>query len=124
LFLHVAEAVGAWARENLGSRGFGHVGAVVGATHPAELAAVRQILPEAIFLVPGFGAQGGTAADTGPAFREDGLGAIINSSRGIICAFRPDAPDWEAAIEKATRATIASLAEATPMGRLAAENRV
>jgi orotidine-5'-phosphate decarboxylase len=119
LFLHVAAAVGTWARENLGRCGFGDVGAVVGATHAAELAAVRRAVPEVIFLVPGFGAQGGTAAETAAAFLDDGHGAIVNSSRGVIAAFRPDAPDWEAAIEKATRATIASLAEATPMGRLA-----
>jgi orotidine-5'-phosphate decarboxylase len=121
LFLHVADAVGSWARENLGRCGFGDVGAVVGATHPAELAAIRGAVPDVIFLLPGFGAQGGTAADTAAAFRADGQGAIVNSSRGIIAAFRPDAPDWEAAIEKATRVTIASLAEATPMGRLASK---
>jgi orotidine-5'-phosphate decarboxylase len=119
LFLHVAAAVGSWAREHMGRCGFGDVGAVVGATHPAELAEVRRALPEAIFLVPGFGAQGGTAADTAAAFRDDGQGAIVNSSRGIICAFQPDAPDWESAIAKATRDTIASLAAATPMGRVA-----
>jgi orotidine-5'-phosphate decarboxylase len=97
------------------------VGAVVGATHPAELAAVRQLLPDVLFLVPGYGAQGATAADTAAAFRPDGLGAVVNSSRGIIAAFKPDEPDWEAAVEKATRATIDALAAATPMGRLRLE---
>jgi orotidine-5'-phosphate decarboxylase len=119
LFLHVAQAVGDWARENVGTCGLGDVGAVVGATHPAELATVRQALPDVYFLIPGYGAQGGTAADTAAGFRADGLGAIVNSSRGIIAAFRPNDPGWEAAIEKATRATIAALAEATPMSRLA-----
>jgi orotidine-5'-phosphate decarboxylase len=118
LFLHVAEAVGQWTRENLGRCGFGDVGAVVGATHPQELAAVRQVLPEAIFLIPGYGAQGGTAADAAPGFRPDGLGAIVNSSRGIIAAFAPDDPAWEAAIEKATRDTIAALTEAIPTRRV------
>src|SRR5439155_9548719 len=74
LFLHVADAVRAWARENIGREGFGDVGAVVGATQPAELAAVRQAAPEAYVLVPGLGAQGGTAPDTAGAFRADGLG--------------------------------------------------
>ncbi len=109
LFMHVAEAVRQWTRENLGQRGFGDVGAVVGATHPKELAAVRRLLPEAYLLVPGLGAQGASAADTAPAFREDGLGAIVNSSRGIIFSFSPADPAWENKVEAATRATIAAL---------------
>ncbi len=120
LFKHVAAAVGTWARESLGQCGLGDVAAVVGATHPTELAAVRQILPDVLFLVPGYGAQGGTAADTAAAFRADGLGAVINSSRGIIASFRPEEPAWEAAVETATRGAVRALAEATPMGRLAA----
>jgi orotidine-5'-phosphate decarboxylase len=115
LFMHVAEAVRNWTRENLGQDGFGDVGAVVGATYPTELAAIRQVLPEAYLLVPGFGAQGASAADTAPAFRDDGLGAIINSSRGIL-AFSATAHDWEAKVEQATRATIAALAKPMPMG--------
>jgi orotidine-5'-phosphate decarboxylase len=118
LFLHVAVAVRTWTRENLGQAGFGDVGAVVGATHPEELATVRQTLPEAYLLVPGFGAQGANAADAAPAFRDDGLGAIVNSSRAIISSFAADATDWEAKVAQATRATIAALAKATPMGRL------
>jgi orotidine-5'-phosphate decarboxylase len=109
LYLHVADAVGAWARENLGQSGFGDVGAVVGATYPAELAAIRRQIPEVFFLVPGLGAQGGAAADTAPAFRADGLGAVVNSSRGIIFAFNPADPAWEAKIEAAARQTIAEL---------------
>ena len=66
-------------------------------------------MPEVIFLVPGFGAQGGTADDVAGAFRPDGLGAIINSSRGILFPFKPDEHRWEARIEEATRATIAAL---------------
>lgn len=118
LFLHVAEAVRTWARENIGREGFGDVGAVVGATHPAELKTVREVLPEAYVLVPGFGAQGATAAHTAPAFRNDGLGALVNSSRGIIFSFSASEPDWEAKVAETTRATIAALAEATSMGQL------
>lgn len=118
LYLRVAEAVGGWGRENLGRCGFGDVGAVVGATGPAELAAVRQTLTDAVFLVPGFGAQGGSAADTAGAFREDGLGAIVNSSKSVLFPFRPEARDWESQIEQAVRVAIANLAEATPAGRL------
>jgi orotidine-5'-phosphate decarboxylase len=120
LFLHVAEAVGTWARENVGRCGFGDVGAVVGATHAAELAAVRRALPDAVFLIPGYGAQGGTAADTAAGFRPDGLGAVVNSARGIIGSFRPEDRAWENAVERATRDAIAELSRSTPMGRLAA----
>jgi orotidine-5'-phosphate decarboxylase len=109
LYQHVAAAVGAWTRENLGSCGLGDVGAVVGATHPNELAAVRKQIPEAWLLLPGVGAQGASAADTAAAFRPDGLGAIVNSSRGILFPYKPAEPRWEEAIEKATRATIAEL---------------
>ncbi|MGH7222617.1 MAG: orotidine-5'-phosphate decarboxylase, partial [Gemmataceae bacterium] len=102
-------AVASWARANLGACGLGDVGAVVGATYPAELAMLRKLLPEVIFLVPGFGAQGGQADDVAPAFRRDGLGAIVNSSRGILFPFKADEARWEACIENATRATIAAL---------------
>ena len=109
LYQHVGEAVAAWTRENLGACGLGDVGAVVGATYPSELATLRKRLPEVIFLVPGFGAQGGTAADVAPAFRPDGLGALVNSSRGIVFPFQPDDLRWENRIEEATRAAIAAL---------------
>ena len=118
LFHHVAEAVGQWNAENLASCGFGDVGAVVGATHPDELKTVRQLLPDSIFLIPGYGAQGGTAADVAGGFREDGLGAVVNSSRGIIASFPPEEEDWEAAVVAATKAAIAELREQTPMGKL------
>jgi orotidine-5'-phosphate decarboxylase len=109
LYRHVGDAVAAWNRENIGKCGYGDVGAVVGATHRAELIELRAALPDAWFLVPGFGAQGGTAADVAAAIRPDGLGAIINSSRGITFPFKPDAADWEARIESATREAIAAL---------------
>jgi orotidine-5'-phosphate decarboxylase len=118
LFQHVAEAVRQWTCERLGTFGFGDVGAVVGATFPAELTLLRECLPEAIFLIPGFGAQGGAAADVAAAFRDDGLGALVNSSRGITCSFDPREASWEQAVGQATHAAIRSLAEATPMGRL------
>jgi orotidine-5'-phosphate decarboxylase len=110
LYRHVGAAVAAWSRENLGRCGFGDVGAVVGATYPAELTELRQALPEVVFLVPGFGAQGGTAADVRPAFRADGLGAVVNSSRGLMFPFKPDERNWEAKVEAAAKETIAALA--------------
>ena len=118
IYQHVAEAVGAWTAENLGSSGYGDVGAVVGATHPAELARIRQVLPNAVFLVPCYGAQGGAAADIAAAFRADGAGAIVNSSRGITACFKPDDPQWEQAILNAARAAIKDLTGSTPMGKL------
>jgi len=116
--------VGTWGRENLGQCGLGDVGAVVGATHPAELATVRQLLPDAWFLIPGYGAQGASAADCAPGFPPDGLGAIVNNSRGITACFPPEEPAWEAAVETATRATIAALRNATPMGKLSSSRGV
>jgi len=109
LYRHVGDAVSAWARENLGHCGFGDVGAVVGATYPAELGEMRKAMSEVIFLVPGFGAQGGKAEDVAAAFRPDGLGAIVSSSRGILFPFAPDDAAWEAKIEAATKATISVL---------------
>jgi orotidine-5'-phosphate decarboxylase len=118
IYQHVAEAVGAWSSENLGACGYGDVGAVVGATHPAELALVRKLIPHVLFLVPGYGAQGGSGADIAAAFRADGSGAIVNSSRGITACFKPDDSNWEQAIENATRATIKDLRGVTPMHAL------
>ncbi|MFO0876141.1 MAG: orotidine-5'-phosphate decarboxylase [Gemmataceae bacterium] len=109
LYQHVGAAVAAWSRENLGQHGLGDVGAVVGATYPAELRLLREQMPEVPFLVPGFGAQGGTADDVRPAFRPDGMGAVVNSSRGILFPFRPDDARWEERIEAATHQTIAML---------------
>jgi orotidine-5'-phosphate decarboxylase len=109
IYQHVGEAVAAWSRENLGQCGLGDVGAVVGATYPEELATLRGLLPEVVFLVPGFGAQGGGAADVLPAFRPDGLGAVVNSSRGILFPFRPDEPHWEKKVEEACKSTVAEL---------------
>jgi orotidine-5'-phosphate decarboxylase len=120
LFYRVAEAVRSWAREVVGECGLGDAGAVVGATYPAELALLREAMPEVPFLVPGYGAQGGSAADVAAAFRPDGTGAVVNSSRGITCSFRPDDADWEGAILAATRTTIADLAAHTPMAALSA----
>jgi orotidine-5'-phosphate decarboxylase len=118
LYQHVAAEVGRWANQRLGACGLGDVGTVVAATHAAELAAVREALPNVWFLVPGYGSQGATAADIANGFRPDGLGAVINSSRGVLFPYHVDDPNWAAAVETATRATISAIAAATPMGRL------
>jgi orotidine-5'-phosphate decarboxylase len=109
VYQHVADAVAAWNTECLGECGLGDVGAVVGATHPAELKLLRERLPGVWFLVPGYGTQGGTAADVRAAFRGDGLGAVVNSSRGVTFPFQPQDTQWEAAIEAAARAAASEL---------------
>jgi orotidine-5'-phosphate decarboxylase len=110
LYQHVGTAVAEWARENLGVCGLGDVGAVVGATYPTELGMLRRLLPEVVFLVPGFGVQGGTINDIAAAFRADGLGAVVSSSRGILFPFAPDEPDWDKQVEAAARTAAGALA--------------
>lgn len=82
----------AWGKDTVGKSGYSAVGAVVGATYPEQLAELREKLPHTFFLVPGYGAQGGGAKDVAGAFDEKGLGAIVNSSRGILCAYQKG--DW------------------------------
>ena len=77
-----------WGEELPGQYGYSGVGAVVGATYPEQLAEMREKAPHTFFLVPGYGAQGGGANDAKNAFDKNGLGAIINSSRGIMCAWK------------------------------------
>jgi orotidine-5'-phosphate decarboxylase len=112
LYRRVGEAVEAWTREHLGEERFGDLGAVVGATCPAELAELRKLLPSTFFLVPGYGAQGGTAVDTAHAYRADGLGAVVNSSRGILFPAGADPERWEEAVERVTKTATAELAAA------------
>lgn len=76
-----------WGQELVGEQGYSSVGAVVGATHPSELEILRKQCPTTFFLVPGYGAQGGSAADIVRAFDENKRGAIINASRSIMCAY-------------------------------------
>ena len=88
LFELVADKVNEWGSDYVGECGYSYVGAVVGATYPEQAALVRKLMPKAYILVPGYGAQGATAKDILPNFNEDGLGAIVNSSRGIIAAYK------------------------------------
>jgi len=103
LYRHVGDAVAGWNDGGLGTCGYGDVGAVVGATNPRELRELREALPQVWFLVPGYGAQGGTAEDVKAAYRADGLGAIVSSSRGITFPFHPDDPDWEVKVTAAAK---------------------
>ncbi len=84
----MAKMCESWGEGNRGKYGYSAVGAVVGATYTKQLEEMRAAMPHTFILVPGYGAQGGTAADVAPAFDKDGLGAIINSSRGILTAWQ------------------------------------
>ena len=112
-------------RGNRRACGYGAVGAVVGATYPAQLAELRAAMPHTLFLVPGFGSQGGTARDVAAAFDAAGRGAVVNNSRGIIFAHtlkpyaeRYGAARWQEAVEAATRDMIEQLRSETPAGKL------
>lgn len=89
LYEYVGEQVAKWGEECMGD-GYSYVGAVVGATYPEQGKILRKIMPKTLILVPGYGAQGGQGKDLVHYFNEDGLGAIVNSSRGIICAYKQD----------------------------------
>jgi orotidine-5'-phosphate decarboxylase len=111
VYRRVAEYV-----EQLAQRTEGSVGAVVGATWTEQLAELRNVMPSAWFLVPGFGLQGGSAKDVAPAFKPDGLGAIINNSRGIIFAYNQEPfqsqfgeTHWQQAVEVAAKEMIGQL---------------
>ena len=116
LYEKVADAVEGFAQSSTGRSGYGAVGAVVGATYPQQLAALRQRMPHAWLLIPGYGAQGGTAADVAHGFDAHGLGAIVNSSRGIIFAYelpRYQGLDWQTAVAQAARDMAEQLPQAS-----------
>ena len=89
LYEHVAAKVVVWGEASMDGA-YSNVGAVVGATYPEMSAILRKLMPKTYFLVPGYGAQGGTAKDLKNCFNGDGLGAVVNSSRGIIAAYRQE----------------------------------
>ena len=83
----VADLVKEWGSTTIGMYGYSNVGAVVGATYPEQAEVLRKLMPHTYFLVPGYGAQGGGAKDVVPCFNNDGMGAIVNASRSIMCAY-------------------------------------
>ena len=101
LYEHVCEKMNEWGKDTIGKYGYSEVGAVVGATYPEEQKKIRELIPTAYFLVPGYGAQGATGKDIKNAFNKDGLGAIVNSSRGIMCAWQKSDKDGADYKEKA-----------------------
>ena len=112
LYERVAEKVNEWGADAMGDS-YSYVGAVVGATYPEMGAALRKIMPKTYILVPGYGAQGGKGSDLVNFFNEDGLGAIINSSRGIIAAYKNEAyaKYGEAGFDEAARAAVIDMRE-------------
>ena len=106
IFLQVARTSEQWGDGSRGECGYHGVGLVVGATHPEEISKVRECAPGASLLIPGVGAQGGSVEDLGPAFDSRGLGALVNSSRGVVQAFekQPGIP-WQEAVQQAARET-------------------
>lgn len=115
LYEHLGQLVATWGQTNRGACGYAAVGAVVGATYPEQARRLRQIMPQSIFLVPGYGAQGATAADVVGCFDARGFGALINASRSIIFAFRAPAYAtlaYAAAARAATQQMIAELRQA------------
>ena len=90
LYELVGEKVAQWGEDHMGD-GYSYIGAVVGATYPEQGKILRKVMPKSFILVPGYGAQGGKGKDLVHFFNEDGLGAIVNSSRGIIAAYKQEA---------------------------------
>ncbi len=113
LYEHVGKMVDEWGKECMGDA-YSYVGAVVGATYPEMGKVLRDIMPKAYILVPGYGAQGGKGKDLTHFFNKDGLGAIVNSSRGIIAAYQSDAYKEKFAAENyadASRAAVLDMKE-------------
>jgi len=116
---HIAEQVARIGRAEglVGARGYSCVGAVVGATYPQEARRLREIMPQQIFLVPGYGAQGASAEDCAAAFRGDGTGAIVNASRSVIFAHQDSryaGVDWKQAVAAAAAAMADEIRNAIP----------
>lgn len=90
VYEYMGSLVEEWGKDSIGKYGYSAVGAVVGATHPQQAHILRGEMPHTFFLIPGYGAQGGTADDLKVCFDKDGLGGIVNSSRGILCAYKQE----------------------------------
>lgn len=104
-----ADLVSKWGELSMGTMGYSRVGAVVGATHKEQGAELRARMPHTFFLVPGYGAQGGTAENLKGFFNKDGLGSIVNSSRGIIAAYKNDKEVDEKDFAKASRKAVIAM---------------
>lgn len=106
VYEYMGQLVEEWGKNCRGKYGYSDVGAVVGATHPAQAEILRKQMPHTFFLIPGYGAQGGTARDLKVCFDADGMGGIVNSSRGILCAYRQEKYNGKSYSEAARLASI------------------
>ncbi|MBE7067836.1 MAG: orotidine-5'-phosphate decarboxylase [Clostridiales bacterium] len=107
-----------WGESTIGKYGYSAVGAVVGATHPTEAERLRKVLPHTFFLIPGYGAQGGNAQMLKSCFSENGLGGVVNNSRGILCAYKKNGGTYYEAAKNACIAMQKDLSEVIgKMGR-------
>jgi orotidine-5'-phosphate decarboxylase len=97
LWQHVARLVAEWGEDLVGERGLSSVGAVVGATHPRAIGEARRLLPRAVLLLPGVGAQGASPADVARAFTSGPASALVAASRSVLYAFRTTEDDWRSA---------------------------
>ena len=107
VYTKVAKLVEEWGKDLVGEYGYSSISAVVGATYPKQIEDLRKVSPHTFFLIPGYGAQGGKAEDIALGFDKNGIGGIVNSSRGLMCAYQSD--KWkdkftEEEFDKATRA--------------------
>jgi orotidine-5'-phosphate decarboxylase len=118
IYRRIGRFVQQLAVESAGEAGYGCVGAVVGATFPKQISELRKLMPNTFFLVPGFGAQGGTAMDVASAFDSQGFGAVVNSSRDVIFAYEREPYielgqiAWQSAVRKAAEDAIRKISQA------------
>ena len=118
VFEYMGGLVEKWGESTVGKYGYSAVGAVVGATHPTEAKRLREILPHTFFLIPGYGAQGGNAQMLKSCFGENGLGGVVNNSRGILCAYKKNGGTYYEAAKNACIAMQKDLSEVIgKMGR-------
>ena len=110
MYEHMGALVEKWGESTVGEYGYSAVGAVVGATHPTEAARLRKVLPHTFFLIPGYGAQGGNAEMLKSCFGANGLGGVVNNSRGILCAYKKLGGTYYEAARQATVAMQQDLA--------------
>lgn len=109
IYERVASLVDGWGKLSMGERGFSRIGAVVGATYKEQGEELRRIMPNTFFLVPGYGAQGGTGTDLKGFFNPDKQGCIINSSRGITAAYKKDSRFSEKEYPQAAREAVLAM---------------
>ena len=118
MYEHMGDLVERWGESTVGKYGYSAVGAVVGATHPTEAARLRETMPHTFFLIPGYAAQGGNAQMLKSCFKADGLGGVVNNSRGILCAYRKNGGTYYEAARAACIAMQKDLSETIgKMGR-------